>query len=209
MRQIIQCNSTAGFRWSVGMAAIMLLLHSNPLFAQLMTLPVDLSYLSQRADIIIQGKVLSVRNENLPGSSNFPTVSVTLEVENMLRGPSATTFTFREAVFGFKPRTGKRNYQIGQRLILFLPSASSLGLSSPIGIEQGRFHIARNAAGAEMIVNEAGNAGLFKNVAQKVAGAGKKLTPDQMRVAATERGPVRLDGFTSLTKSLILLPRIK
>jgi hypothetical protein len=188
---------------------LLLFFSSCPLFAQFMALPVDLAYLSQRADVIVQGKVVSVRHESLPGFQHISTVSVTLDVENMLRGPSSKTYTFREANIGLRAKNGKKDYQTGQRLLLFLPSPSSYGLSSPVGMEQGRFHIGQNAKSAEIVVNEMGNSGLFKNVAQKASGAGRKLTPDQLRVASTKRGPVRLDEFISLTKILILLPRIQ
>jgi hypothetical protein len=185
---------------------------SASLQAQPMTLPVDLSYLSQRADVIVQGKVTEVKEESLPGTPNFQTIVVTLQVENMLRGPAkTTTYTFREAVFNRKAamNSGKRGYQIGQRMLLFLPSPSARGLSSPIGFEQGRFHINRTAGGSETIANELGNAGLFKNVAQKASKAGKNLTPEQLRVASNKRGPVQLRDFTSLVKSLTSLPRIR
>jgi hypothetical protein len=209
MKASIQFNTIIAIRVAAGLAAIALILSSNPIFAQLMTLPVDLSYLSQRADIIVQGKVLSVQNETLAGHSSFATVSVTLEVETMLRGPSAKTYTFREMALGAKRKMGKQSYRVGQRLVLFLPAPSIYGLSSPIGIEQGRFHIGSSAAGADMVINEVGNAGLFKSVAQKASKAGKKLTQEQLRTTSNERGPVRLDEFISLTKSLTSLPRIK
>jgi hypothetical protein len=191
------------------LAMLLLFISSCPLFAQFMALPVDLAYLSQRADVIVQGKVISVRHENLPGFQNISTVSVTLGVETMLRGTSTKTYTFREAYIGLRAKGGKNDYQAGQRLLLFLPSPSIYGLSSPVGMEQGRFHIGKNAEGAETVANEIGNSGLFKNVAQKASKAGRKLTSDQLRIASTKRGPVRLDELISLTKSLILLPRIQ
>ena len=210
MNKRIGCTSIFALRAPALIGAVLLLILSPLLLqAQFISMPVDLSYLSQRADVIVQGKIISVRHENLPGHSNFPTVAVTLEVENMLRGPSDKTYTFRETHFGVRLKGGKQNYQVGQRLLLFLPAPSQIGLSSPIGFEQGRFHISRNAGGAEALVNEVGNAGLFKNVEQKASKLGKRLTPDQSRTASTKAGPVRLDDFVSLTRSLMTLPRIQ
>jgi hypothetical protein len=177
--------------------------------AQFMSLPVDLTYLCQRADVIVQGKVISVRNATLPGYPNIRTVEVTLQVENMLRGPSAGNYTFRESYLGMRPRMGKQNYQSGQRVLLFLPSPSQIGLSSPVGLEQGRFHITRNAGGSETIANEVGNEGLFRNVEQKASSQGKKLTSEQLRTVSIKRGPVNLNSFVSLSKSLMTLPRIQ
>lgn len=205
MKNSIRCNPHI-----VWMALLIAAVTAVPLQAQLITKPVDLPYLAQRADVIVQGKVISVKNENLPRFRNFPIVEVTLEVENMLRGPSnQSNYTFKEAVLGLKTNRGKHDYQVGQRLVLFLPSPSSLGLSSPIGIGQGRFHIGRNAGSGETIANETGNSGLFNTVVLKTAKAGKKLTPEQLRVASTKHGPAQLNDFISLTKNLMTLPRIR
>jgi hypothetical protein len=185
------------------------LLAACPLRAQLMVLPVNLTYLARRADIIVQGRVTEVRYESLPGYSNIPTVEVTLNVENMVRGPAGGTYTFREILLGPQAKTGKQGYLVGQRLFLFLPAPSQYGLSSPIGIEQGRFRIARGPSGSETVANELGNAGLFKNVELDASKAGAQLSTQQLRMATVQRGPVALDDFVSLVKRLTSLPRIQ
>jgi hypothetical protein len=192
------------------LAVISILFSAHALEAQFLTLPVNLSYLSQRADIIVQGRVVEVRHENLPGYSNIPTVKVSLEIERMLRGPEGSTYEFREVLMGLDSREGKMGYKVGQRLLLFLPSPSRYGLSSPVGIEQGRFHIALNSDGEETVTNEIGNAGLFKNMDTTSFKTAMQLSQNRIKNANTaERGPVRLDGFTTLVKSLMTLPRIQ
>ena len=185
------------------------LLAASPLQAQFMVRQVNLTYLAQRADVIVQGKVTEVRHESLSGYPNIPTVEVTLQVENMVRGPAGSTYTFREALMGLQPKTGKQGYQVGQRLFLFLPAPSRYGLSSPIAREQGRFHVLRALSGNETVANELGNAGLGKNVEQAASKAGMQLTTSQLRIAATQRGPVALEDFVSLVKRLTSLPRIQ
>ena len=118
---------------------------------------------SRRADVIVQGQIASVRRKPLPGYPNISTVEVTLRVET-LRGLPGKTYTFREVYLGLRSAEGKRAYMPGQRLFLFLPSPSQYGLSSPIGIGQGRFHIAGDGAGVAKLANEQGNAGLFHGV---------------------------------------------
>jgi hypothetical protein len=194
---------------TTNLAVLVLIFSSYSLAAQFMVRPVNLAYLAQRADVIVQGRVTGVRHESLPGYPNIPTVEVTLEVEKMLRGPARSTYTFREVFLGLRPKLGKQGYQVGQRLFLFLPLPSQYGLSSPVGIEQGRFHIARNSKGSEMVANELANAGLFHNVEQAASKAGMQLTTNQLRTAATQRGPVPLDEFVSLIRRLTLLPRIQ
>jgi hypothetical protein len=193
----------------VVMAALAVVLSAGFLTAQFMVQPVNLAYLAQRADVIVQGQVREVHHESLPGYPNIPTLVVTLDVEDMLRGKAAKTYTFREVFIGLRPREGKQTYMAGQRLILFLPSPSQYGLSSPVGIGQGRFHIASDSRGSALVVNESGNAELFKDVKQSATNAGMRLTPGQLRVVSTERGAVALNEFVSLVKSLTSLPRIQ
>jgi hypothetical protein len=170
---------------------------------------VNLTYLAQRADVIVQGRVRSVHYEPLPGYPNIRTVRVVLDVESMLRGPAGSTYTFREILLGPRSREGKRGYGTGQNLLLFLPSPSQYGLSSPIGIEQGRFHIAASDRGKATIANEYGNAGLFRNVEKEAGRAGIKLTRSQSLTAGVESGPVDLGEFVSLVRSLTSMPRIQ
>jgi hypothetical protein len=190
-------------------AALIFLLSPGTLSAQFISQPVNLAYLSQRADVIVQGRVAKVLHESLPEYPNIRTVAVTINVESSLRGAIGKTYTFREIYFGLQKDYGKQSYGVGQRLLLFLPSPSQYGLSSPIGTGQGRFHIGENSRGSATIVNEQGNAGLFRNVEQTAAKAGKRLTTAQLKLTATEQGPVGLDDFVSLVKSLMTLPRIR
>jgi hypothetical protein len=178
-----------------------------PARAEIFTRQVNLAYLAQRADLIVQGRVIGVSYEGLPGYPHIPTVLVTLEVERMLRGPVGRQFTFRQWISSRRALAGKRGYQVGQRLLLFLPAASDAGLSSPIGQEQGRFHIQRDAQGRELVANEFGNAGLFKNVPETAEKAGAGLTEEQVRTVSTQRGPVPLDDFVDLVEHLNVLPR--
>lgn len=189
-------------------ALVVWMLGAAPAPADFIVRPVNLAYLAQRADVIVQGRVSQVRYEALPGYPHIPTVLVTLEVERMLRGSEGERYAFRQLLLPSQMRAGKNAYRVGQRLLLFLPSPSSLGLSSPIGHEQGRFHILRDARGREVIENEFANAGLFRNVAEQAEKSGAGLNQAQMRVAATPRGSIALPDLVSLVEHLMLLPRI-
>jgi hypothetical protein len=190
-------------------AALVCVLFASSLPAQFAVRPVNLAYLSQRAEVIIQGQVTSVKHTHLAGYPNIPSVEVTLNVERSLRGLPGSAYTFREVYLGLRSREGKQGYSVGQRLFLFLPTPSQYGLSSPIGIGQGRFYIAADSAGRAKLANEYGNAGLFRDVERDAVRAGKQLTTDQRRLASTKRGPVPLEEFVSLVRSLTTLPRIR
>jgi len=185
------------------------LIVNSPLAAEFAVRPVNLTYLSRRADIIVQGQVLKVRHVPLPNYPNVTTVEVTMSVDRGLRGVKGSRYTFREVHVGFRSSEGKRSYRVGQRLFLFLPSPSQYGLSSPIGMGQGRFLIASDPTGISRLVNEHGNAGLFRDVEQDLARAGKKLTPSQRKIVSIKKGPVPLEEFVSLVQDLSTLPRIR
>jgi hypothetical protein len=201
----------SGLRRSrLGSAALLFtLLAGIPVRAEFIYRQVNLAYLTQRADVIVQGRVVGVRYEGLPGYPNVPTVLVTLEVERMLRGPAGKQYTFREFLLPANRARGKRGYAVGQRLLLFLPEPSQYGLSSPLGGEQGRFRIQPDQKGNEVITNGFGNLGLFNNVAKSAAQAGLSLSSDKLRVPGTARGPVPLDDFVSLVEQLAAVPKFQ
>ena len=180
-----------------------------PARAEFLMRQVNLAYLAQRADVIVQGRVTGVRYEGLPGYPHVPTVLVTLQVERMSRGPEGRAYTFREWIPSRREIGGKRGYQVGQRLVLFLLSPSQFGLSGPIGREQGRFHVVRDARGSEQVANEFGNAGLFRNVSETAEKAGASLNEKQMQTALAPGGAVPLNDFVDLVEHLKQLPRIE
>jgi hypothetical protein len=198
-----------GFGPYLPITALALYFITSPLQAQFLVRPVNLAYLSQRADVVVQGRVANAVHESLPGYPNIPTVKVTLKVENMMRGPTGDTYTFREVFVGLRARVGGKRYTPGQQLLLFLTAPSKYGLSSPVGIEQGRFHITRYPGSSPTIINEQSNIGLFRNVAEAARMAGRPLTESQLRIASSERGPVQLNEFISMVQNLMRLPRIR
>src|SRR3989442_13888328 len=114
-------------RLRLGSAVLVVTLLSRiPVRAEFIYRQVNLAYLTQRADVIVQGRVVGVRYEGLPGYPNVPTVRVTLEVERMLRGPAVERYTFREMLHPMDQyrRAGKRGYVVCERLLVVLPTAT-------------------------------------------------------------------------------------
>jgi hypothetical protein len=184
----------------LGLAIVLAMAWAAQAQAQFLYRQVALPELSQRAPIIVQGRIVEARYEGHPDYPNLSTVLVTLQVERTLHGGAAERLTFREFLPGLQARMGKRGYLVGQRLLLFLPEPSRYGLSSPIGGEQGRFHIWRDQRGNELVENEFRNAGLFKNLAEAATQAGVSLSPQQARLAGVARGPVPLEDLVSVVK---------
>ncbi len=195
--------------WRLTLLALLLAGIGFPARAQFLVRQVNLTELTRRAAIILQGRVVDVRYEGLPGYPHVPTVLVRLAVERVLRGPDTARYTFRELLLSHRPGNSKRGYVVGERLLLFLPEPSQYGLSSPLGREQGRFHIGSDQRGGEVIANEYQNAGLFKNVETDAEQEGVALTRDQLQIARTRVGAVLLKDFVSLVKALEVLPRLE
>ena len=184
----------------LGLAIVLAMAWAAQAQGQFLYRQVALPELSQRAPIIVQGRVVEARYEPHPNYPHVATVLVTLRVEQMLRGPGEQQFSFRELILSPQAARGKRGYLAGQRLLLFLPEPSRYGLSSPLGGEQGRFHIWRDQRGNELVENEFRNAGLFKNLAEAATRAGVSLSPQQARLAGVARGPVPLEELVPVVK---------
>jgi hypothetical protein len=159
--------------------------------------------LTGEAFVIVRGTVLSAGVEPHPQLRGLATVVITLRVEETLKGRAAATYTFRQYVWDARDRRDGLGYRKGQRMLLLLTAPSPLGLSSPVGLEQGRFRIERGADGREVAINGRGNAGLLLNVERSAARKGVPLSQGQARMAAEHRsGPIVLDELRSLIRQL-------
>lgn len=129
-----------------------------------LTTPQNIAQLSQRAATVVRGQVFSVRIEPHPQLTNLTTVVVTLQVSQKLKGSSGSLLTFRQFVWDIRDKYEAAGYRKGQDLLLLLNPISSYGLTSPVGMDQGRFEISRDKHGALIAINGVGNVGLFSNM---------------------------------------------
>jgi len=73
---------------------------------------------------------------------------------------------------------------------------SKYGLTSPVGLEQGRFRVVRDAQGTATAVNGRGNAGLFASTEQRARTKGIKLSARSLAaVRRSEAGPLDLQAL--------------
>ena len=84
-------------------------------------------------------------------------------------------------------------YGKGEDLLLMLGPVSPYGLTSPVGLQQGRFRITRNNKGETMAVNGSGNLRLFEATEQRAHIRGVKLSQRVTTMVRQSRpGPVPL-----------------
>jgi hypothetical protein len=167
------------------------------------TVPANLDRLVDRAADIVRGHVISARVEKHPELTNLDTVVVTLRVRETLKGYARETFTFRQYIWDIRDRYDAAGYAKGQDLLLLMTAPSAYGLSSPTGLDQGRFRISRDRAGREVAMNGAGNVRLFHGLEADVAKEGAVLSRAHSTLAAKHRrGPVEMGELAALIREL-------
>ncbi len=181
------------------------LMATAPALAQqsALTVPRNLEQLTDRAAVIVRGHVVSARMEKHPELTNLDTVVVTLRVQETLKGQAGETFTFRQYVWDLRDRMNSVGYKKGQHVLLMMIEPSRYGLSSPAGVQQGRFRIERDSSGREFAVNSHDNLQLFDDVGAQIAKQGAVLSPGSASlIARHRRGPVELRELTALIREL-------
>ncbi len=161
-----------------------------------LTVPRSLDQLSQEAAVIVQGYVDSAKVEPHPQLKNLTTVVITISVEDTLKGPPQKSLQFRQYIWDLRDQLDAAGYRKGQELLLMLGPVSPYGLTSPVGLEQGRFRILRDASGQASAINGRGNVGLFQATAQRAQSLGIQLSPRVSALAQqTGAAPVPLNDL--------------
>ena len=169
-----------------------------------LAVPRNLEQLTSHASDIVRGNVISARIERHPELTNLDTVVVTLRLRDTLKGPAQGEFTFRQYIWDIRNLNEGAGYRKGQDVLLLMNAPSRYGLSSPVGLDQGRFLIAHDKSGMQVAVNGAGNAMLFDGLQDQLAKARKVLSPASARLVATYRdGPIGADELSSLIRELV------
>lgn len=181
-----------------------LLLCLSPSQAQrgAITYPRNLVELTAQAAVIVHGRVMAATVEPDPQFTHLNTVLVTVHVEEALKGKTGETFTFREFLWDWRDVHDAAGYSKGQEVVLLMNAPTSYGLSSPAGLEQGRFRVLRDAKGNRIAINARGNQGLFRGVAAAAQMKGIALGPRLTTAIQRNSGPVPLDDLRELIRKL-------
>lgn len=166
------------------------------------TVSSDLDQMVQRAGTILRGHVITAKVEPHPQFPNLETVVVTLKVDRILKGEAGSTYTFRQYIWDARDIADAAGYRKADELLLFLNPVSQYDLTSPVGLEQGRFRIERDSTGNRYAVNGHGNAGLFEHVASKAIARGIALSLQAQNMMRREAGRVPLATFEEAVQAL-------
>lgn len=162
--------------------------------------PRNLAQLQQQADLILQGHVVSAVVQPHPQYTALKTVVVTMRVDDTLKGAATRTYTFRQFIWDPRDVANAAGYRKGQEVLLLLHAANGNGLSSTVGLGQGRFRIVRDAKGNATAINAYSNAGLFRGMAAPT-GRVKALSRNAQQVLSQPSGPIALDTLKEIIRS--------
>lgn len=130
------------------------------------TLARSLDQLIDESDLIVHGYIVSSKIEPHPQLRNLMTVVVLMNVRETYKGKPLKSLVFREYVWNVGHGKTTSEYRKGDELVLLLRPVSENGLTSPAGLEQGRFRIALDRNRHPTAVNGRGNVGLFDHLEQ-------------------------------------------
>ena len=196
-----RCLSWRGF----GFLLAFVLLFAEPACAQgsVSVSAANLDHLVDNAQIIVRGNVVSAVLEPHPQFANLQTVVVTFSVAKTFKGQATPTLTFRQFVWDTKDTTGSGGYHKSEELLLFLNPTSLYGLTSPVGMEQGRFRVLRDDRGNRFAVNGRGNVGLFADVVMNSNARGVTFSPQARAMLSKNGGQVSLGTLEETIQVLV------
>jgi hypothetical protein len=123
--------------------------------------PLNLEELTARAATIFSGTVVAT------GAAHDPlvgreVVAVTFAVDRPVKGARVPTLTVK--LLGGDGVPGLPRFRPGEEVVLFLYGESRLGLSSPVGLGQGRFRVTTDKQGRRVAINDFGNESLLRGL---------------------------------------------
>jgi hypothetical protein len=139
--------------------------------------PINLEEMTQRADRIFSGRCIGVRAEVDPGLGQVVTY-VTFMAQRTVKGSAQGKVTIRllgDQIEDDGPGRGIEGvprFRAGEEVVLFLYGDSGRGLTSPVGLGQGKFVVFKDKHGKRRALNALGNETLLRNLSP---GALRKL----------------------------------
>lgn len=164
----------------------------------------NLFELVNQAESVVVGRVVSARLEKHPEFQNLDTVVVTLQVDDTWKGTAGPTLTFRQYVWDIRDKANRLGYRKGQQILLLLNRPSEYGLTSPAGVDQGRFRLLEDARGRRLALNGVGNRGLFFEMRDPLRRERIELSSSASLLVETHRqGPIALADLKNLVRQMV------
>jgi hypothetical protein len=168
--------------------------------AALSVRPLQLDEIIDASVLAFEGTCIGTESRRDPQTGWIVTLT-TFTVDDVLKGAAGSTLTIKQ-IGGEDAREGVRQvvhgipqFKPGESYVVFMPQASASGLSSPIGLEQGRYFV---DGGAQQ--RQVGNGRDFKELTARMAPG---ALPSAASASMQASGPVLklgLDAFKDLVR---------
>ena len=164
--------------------------------------PISLEQLSTRATLIFYGEVLSNQVKQDEQSGQIATFTK-FKVIDLIKGNAADSHTIKQIGGELKDRNmalrvhGVPKFHVGKSYVVFLPTKSKLGFSSPLGLHQGSFSV--STINNEQVVS---NGRSLASQAQIQQGEEtSKAVQVPLAVQADRPSQARLDDFINTVRA--------
>jgi hypothetical protein len=170
----------------------------------------NLGDMVDRADKIFRGTVLEVREGTVQaGGGELPIVTYRIRVDEAFKGTfeevkglqiAEITMLGKLKVTNTSPVRRSADIldlprlDVGQDYLLLTTASSAIGLSTTVGLGQGRFEV-QGKPGQETVVNDNENLGLFNGMDATGFGAGVDSLP--------EGGPLPYNSVAAVIRNLV------
>jgi len=127
---------------------------------------VNLEQMTQRATRIFSGRCIQTSIE-YDAALGRNLTAATFRVQRTVKGVSETIVTVRMLSDGGATNNSPAGVPVfhrGEEVVLFLYGESSLGLSSTVGLGQGRFSVLTDKQGRRVALNAVGNRNLMREL---------------------------------------------
>lgn len=162
---------------------------------------VGIEEMAARADRIFVGRCVEARGE-VDAAHGVSVTRYTFSVSRSVKGQVGGTVTFRQ----YGGQVGKRRtavvgvpvYRLGEEVVLFLKPDSEWGLTSPVGVFQGRYGVATDAAsGRKTVIQDPFAPHLSGEALSRTARALSKP------VRLSREGRMDLEDFVGLIEGMV------
>ena len=174
-------------------------------------LPLGLERLHADAKHIFLGECLTNTVQLDQQSGKVVTYTV-FEVLETYKGSLGRSQTIKQ-IGGNLPEAGINvkipgvpQFEVGKRYVVFLPPASDLGFSSPVGLSQGMFTLKTDARGTQTVSNGRDVGELMENIPNKmpsrVANKLSTLSNRELPANAKARAEMHLDDLRTILRGM-------
>jgi len=159
--------------FAVGVLLLVSALWSSPTRATQVR-SIDLEEMTARAATIFSGRVVGIRHEH-DELLGIGVTFATFRVDQAVKGRLGTTVELKFLGGGESGQglAGMPTFRVGEEVVLFLYGTSRLGLTSPVGLGQGKFTVVTDKHGRKLAINEFRNANLAGESATGGARSGR------------------------------------